>query len=53
MALVFLCHWKSGVAKPLEDTIDAKWISEKDLKDMEFAPNVKTYIQKGFDNLKR
>lgn len=51
VALVFLCHWKKGEAKPLEDTINAKWISEEELKDMEFAPNVKTYIQKGFDNL--
>lgn len=52
VALIFLCHWKLGEAKSLEDTIDAKWISEEDLKDMEFSPNVKTYIQKGFDNLK-
>ena len=53
VALIFLCHWKSGEGKPLEDTIDAKWIAEEELKDMEFAPNVKTYIQKGFDALKK
>lgn len=52
VALIFLCHWKSGEAKSLEDTIDIRWISEEELKDMQFAPNVKTYIQKGFDNLK-
>jgi len=52
VALTFLCHWKSGEAKPLEDTIGVKWISEEELKDMEFAPNVKTYIQKGFDSLR-
>jgi len=52
VALTFLCHWKSGEAKPLEDTIGVKWISEEELKDMEFAPNVKIYIQKGFDSLR-
>lgn len=52
IALIFLCHWKSGEAKPLEDTADAKWILEEELKKMEFAPNVKTYIQKGFDGLR-
>jgi 8-oxo-dGTP pyrophosphatase MutT (NUDIX family) len=51
VVLVFLCHWKKGEVKPLEDTIDTKWISEEELKDMEFAHNVKTYIRKGFDNL--
>ncbi len=53
VALIFLCHWKSGEAKPLEDTIDAKWISEEELKGIEFAPNVSIYIQKGFDKLKK
>ena len=53
VALIFFCHWKSGEAKPLEDTIDVKWIIEEELKDMEFAPNVKTYIQKGFDALRK
>jgi len=52
VALVFLCHWKSGEGKPLEDTIDVKWITENELKEMEFAPNVNIYIQKGFDTLK-
>lgn len=52
IALIFLCHWKSGEVKPLEDTIDARWISEAELNDMEFAPNVRTYIEKGLDKLK-
>lgn len=52
IALVFLCRWKSGEAKPLEDTINVRWISEDELKDVEFAPNVKTYIQKGFEGLR-
>ena len=53
VALVFLCHWESGEGKPLEDTIDTKWITEEELKKMEFAPNVKIYIQKGFEALKK
>jgi 8-oxo-dGTP diphosphatase len=53
VALIFLCHWKSGEGKPLEDTIDAKWITENELKEMEFAPNVDIYIQKGFDALEK
>lgn len=53
IALIFLCHWKSGIAKPLEDTIDVKWINENELKDMEFAPNVKKYIEIGFSDLRK
>ncbi len=51
IALIFLCHWKSGIAKPLEDTIDVKWITEKELKNIDFAPSVITYIQKAFEVL--
>ncbi len=50
--LLFLCHWKSGEARPLEDTIDIKWISEEDINDFEYPPNVKAYIKKGFEVLK-
>jgi 8-oxo-dGTP pyrophosphatase MutT (NUDIX family) len=53
VALIFLCHWKSGEAKPLEDTIDIKWISEEALSNMVFAPNVKAYIKKGFSSIKK
>ena len=53
VALTFLCHWKSGKAEPLEDTINIKWITEKELKKIKFAPNVKTYIKKGFKALKK
>ena len=51
VALIFLCHWKSGEAKPLEDTINVKWITKNDLKEMEFPPNVSEYIEKGFTAL--
>lgn len=53
VALIFLCHWKSGEGRPLEDTINTKWIAEKEIKEMKFAPNVDIYIQKGFDILKK
>jgi len=52
VALTFLCHWKSGEAKPLEDTVDIKWITEKELKNIKFAPNVDIYIKKGLEALK-
>ena len=53
VALTFLCHWKSGKGEPLEDTINAKWITERELNKIKFAPNVKTYIEKGFETLKK
>lgn len=51
VCLVFLCKWKSGKARPLEDTINIRWISKKELKLIKFAPNVDIYIKKGFENL--
>lgn len=49
IALIFKCQYKSGEAKPLEDTIDCKWISKEEAKNMEFSPNVQSYILRGFD----
>jgi len=51
LVMVFLCEYKSGEAKPLEDTMDVRWISSNELSDYEFAPNVKDYIAKGFSLL--
>lgn len=48
LALVFLCKHKSGKVKPLEDTVDVKWISKNELDNYKFPPNVKEYILKGF-----
>lgn len=48
IALVFKCIYKSGEPKPLEDTIDVRWISKIELSSLQFPPNVKEYIQKGF-----
>lgn len=48
LALVFSCKYKSGEARPLEDTADVKWIGKDEINDYEFSPNVKEYILKGF-----
>lgn len=52
IALVFLCHYKSGEAKALEDTINVAWVSKDELDSYEFPPNVKEYVAKGFELLK-
>lgn len=52
VALTFLCRYKSGKAKPLEDTIKVKWILPKEVDNYQFAPNVKSYILKGFEFLR-
>ena len=51
IALIFLCHWKSGEAKALEDTNDVKWITKEEIDDFDFSPNVDKYILKGFELL--
>lgn len=53
IALVFLCQWESGEAKPLEDTIDVRWVSQQELDQFDFAPGVKDYIKKAFETLEK
>ncbi len=53
IALTFLCHWKSGQPQALEDTIGAKWASPEELEGLAFAPNVKSYITKGFKRIQK
>lgn len=48
LALIFKCKYKSGEAKPLEDTIDVKWISKDEINNYEYPKNVKEYVLKGF-----
>jgi len=48
VTLLFLCRWKSGKAKPLEDSIDVAWISKKDLKKYDFAEGVEEAIRIAF-----
>jgi len=52
IALVFICYWVSGIARPCEDTEDVAWITEEDLRFYEFSPNVEEYIKHGFKNIK-
>lgn len=48
IALICLCHWESGEAKALEDTIGVQWITKEELDNFDFAPNVRKYIEEGF-----
>lgn len=52
IALICLCHWESGEAKALEDTIGVQWITKEELDNFDFAPNVKKYIEEGFLKIK-
>ncbi|OIO19271.1 MAG: hypothetical protein COY69_00235 [Candidatus Magasanikbacteria bacterium CG_4_10_14_0_8_um_filter_32_14] len=49
IAMIFKCYYKSGETKPLEDTIGCKWATKEEVLKMEFPPNVKNYILKGFE----
>ncbi|MDO8515129.1 MAG: NUDIX domain-containing protein [bacterium] len=53
IALIFLCHWKTGEAQALEDTVGVKWISADGLDTLDFAPNIKTYIQRALEALQK
>lgn len=37
--LTFLCHWKSGEAKPLEDTTRIRWFTLEELQNFENPPD--------------
>ena len=50
---VFLCKYKSGEPRPLEDTTAVAWIGEDEINDYEFThQNIKNYITKAFGYLK-
>ena len=54
VAIVFLCHYKSGEPKPLEDTADVRWIDSEEIDNFEFHNiNVKNYVLKGFEFLRK
>lgn len=38
--ILFLCKWRSGEAKPLEDTIDIAWIKLSDAKNYDFCTGI-------------
>ncbi len=46
--LVFACKYKSGRARPLDDTISCRWVSVKELKNFDFPPQVKNHILKAY-----
>lgn len=54
IAIVFLCHHKSGLAKPSDEAYDVRWISREEVDDFEYHNiNVKNYILMGFEFLKK
>jgi len=53
IALIFLCHYASGRAKALEDTIAVKWIKKEEIDKYQFPPNVKGYIELGFKEMQK
>lgn len=53
LAIIFLCQYKSGIPKPLEDTIDVKWVSEIEVDQFNFNhENTKNYVKKGFEKIR-
>lgn len=50
VGLTFLCKWKKGMAKPLEDQEQVKWFSKKELRNFTelpdyFRPRVNKLLQ--------
>ena len=50
VGLTFLCKWKKGVAKPLEDQEEVKWVTLKEFKQLKNMPDYLTgrfnYLEK-------
>ncbi|MBU3934870.1 NUDIX domain-containing protein [Patescibacteria group bacterium] len=54
LANVFLCKYKSGEPKPLEDTIAVRWVGEDEINNYEFThDNVKNYVIAAFEFLRK
>lgn len=53
VALVFICNWKARDPQPLEDTTDVHWVSQGELGNYKFAPNVASYLERGFNHIKK
>ncbi len=50
VGLVFLCKWKKGIAKPLEDQEEVRWFTKDELRNFKelpdyFKPRVKKLLQ--------
>lgn len=52
VTVLFLCRWKSGIAKPLEDSIDVKWIDIKEADNYDFATGVKKALKVAYKKYK-
>ncbi len=48
ISVLFLCKWKKGKAKALEDSIDIAWISKDELLNFDFATGVKKSLKESF-----
>ena len=52
IVVVFLCFYKFGELKAMEDTIDVRWIRPEEIDNFDFHNiNVKNYVLKGFEFL--
>jgi 8-oxo-dGTP diphosphatase len=49
LAVVYLCKYKSGEPKPLDEIDAVTWVTKDDLSKYNFPPNVKEYITLGFE----
>lgn len=45
VCILFVCQWKSGKAKAIEDSIDVKWISIKQLNKYKLAQGIKKSLK--------
>lgn len=54
VGLTFLCDYKSGEAKPLDDTVEIKWLTLSELKKFEELPDfIKKDVKQLEDHLNR
>lgn len=51
IGILFLCKWKSGKPKPLEDTIRVEWISYNEVKKYDLCDGVDLALEKAFEKL--
>jgi 8-oxo-dGTP diphosphatase len=50
--LCFIAEWKSGEAKPLEDSIAVKWIGRDDIDSFESPGQIKNLMKLAFEKYK-
>lgn len=52
LALNFAAKYKSGAPKPLEDTINVKWVRYKNLDQYDYPPFIREILETAFTHLK-